>query len=72
MCVDGNYGIYSKQNYLNKQIEVRGNRRIPRKRELFPDPVLPTIPTLDPGLIKRLTPLSTGSKSSLYLIFTFK
>jgi hypothetical protein len=43
----------------------------PLNRLLFPDPVLPTMPTLDPGAIWRLTPFSTGSKSSLYLILTW-
>ena len=37
-------------------------------REDFPEPVLPTIPTLSPALISRLTPFSTRGSPSLYLI----
>lgn len=37
---------------------------------LFPAPVLPIHPTFSPWLISKLTPFSTKSPSSLYLIYT--
>ena len=40
-----------------------------RVRLDLPEPVLPTIPTLWPGLMWRLTPLSTRGSPSLYLIW---
>ena len=36
----------------------------------IPEPVRPTMPTDDPGAICRVTPRSTGSKSSRYLMRT--
>ena len=49
---------WARSGYLN----------IDKVREDLPEPVLPTMPTLSPALMSRLTPLRTRGSPSRYLM----
>ena len=48
------------------------NRHNTAKSVLLPDPLLPQIPTLDPGLTSKVTPDKAGGRSGRYRADAFE